>query len=663
MKKKLLIPIFIIGVLANAQQKKNKQELDKIAVEEQAIYDEAKTFERNNLSEHDFGPGVNFSGFYNGIPVYLASDSQSQINSMDVDYLYNNTIPGVAVTGNGMMVYIWDGGAVRTTHREFGDRVTIVEAGTVSDHATGVAGVIISEGITAAAKGIAYEANLKSLNFTNGSTTSEMVAQSNLEANADYMVSNHSYGSLTGWYQNPSGVWYWYGYPHLSETESALFGFYHPTDATYDNIAYNAPQHTIFKSSGNNRSEGPSGAVDHYAFNETGGWVFIEDGTLRPNDCVATNGFDCLSYAGSNAKNIIIVGAINPIGGNNRYENPSDVVTTWFSSSGPTDDGRIKPDITAIGSGVAAPNNTSDISYSSWAGTSFSSPAAAGVGVLLQQIAKENSDGAEYLRSDMMKGLLTHTANESGSNLGPDYVYGWGLINALAAAETFLNTNQNSYIKNNLLLNNGSETLTVTASGDEPLKVSITWNDPAGTPSGQVILNDRTPKLVNDLDLRVSNGGTTYFPWKLDVENPAAAATQGDNIVDNIEQVYIENPVAGQQYTITISHKGSLTDNQQNYALVVTGVNSEMATNEVNLNQSVNVYPNPVVDNLNLQITDKLTNATVRVFNPMGQVLYQNEYKSLTSTQNIDFKSIPSGVYLVYIKSDEGTITKKVIKK
>ncbi|SMC42982.1 S8 family peptidase [Moheibacter sediminis] len=663
MKKQLLIPIFMLGILVNAQQKINKQELDKIATEEQAIYDEAKTFERNNLSEHDFGPGVNFSGFYNGIPVYLASDSQSQINSMDVDYLYNNTIPGVAVTGNGMMVYIWDGGAVRTTHREFGDRVTIVEAGSVSDHATGVAGVIISEGITAAAKGIAYEANLKSLNFTNGSTTSEMVAQSNLEANADYMVSNHSYGSLTGWYQNPSGVWYWYGYPHLSETESALFGFYHPTDATYDNIAYNAPQHTIFKSSGNNRSEGPSGPVNHYAFNETGGWVMIEDGTVRPNDCVATNGFDCLSYAGSNSKNIIIVGAINPIGGNNRYEDPSDVVTTWFSSSGPTDDGRIKPDVTAIGSGVAAPNNTSDISYTSWAGTSFSSPAAAGVGVLLQQIAKEKSDGAEYLRSDMMKGLLTHTANESGSNLGPDYVYGWGLINALSAAETFLNTNQNSYTANNLLSNNATETLTVTASGEEPLKVSITWNDPAGTPSGQVVLNDRTPKLVNDLDLRVSNGGTTYFPWKLDVENPAAAATQGDNVVDNIEQVYIENPVAGQQYTITISHKGSLTDGQQNYALVVTGVNSEMATNEVNLNQSVNVYPNPVIDNLNFQITDKLTNATVRVFNPMGQVVYQNEYKSLNNTQSIDFKSIPSGIYMVYIKSDEGTITKKVIKK
>lgn len=662
MKKQLLIPIFIMGVLVNAQQKINKQELEKIAIEEEVIYAEAKAYERANLSEHNFGPGVNFSGFYNGVPVYLAADSQSQITSMNADYLHNNTIPGVAVTGEGMMVYIWDGGAVRTTHREFGDRVTIVESGSVSDHATGVAGVIISEGFRPNAKGIAFGANLKSLNFTTGSTTSEMVAQSNLEENQAYMVSNHSYGSLTGWYRNPSGTWYWYGYPHHSETESSLFGFYNGTDATYDNIAYNAPQHSIFKSSGNNQSEGPSGAVDHYAFNETNQWVLINDGTVRPNDCVATGGYDCLTFAGSTAKNLIIVGAITPFG-DNRYEEPSDVVATWFSGFGPTDDGRIKPDITAIGSSVYSPTSSSDNAYSSWAGTSFSSPAAAGVGVLMQQIAKEKTGGAEYLRSDMMKGLLTHTANESGEHLGPDYKFGWGLVNAFTAAETYLNTNGNSFIQNKLLQNGAQETITVTASGEEPLKVSITWNDPAGTPAPQVVLNDRTPKLVNDLDLRVANGGTTYFPWKLDPENPAAAATQGDNIVDNVEQVYIENPVAGQQYTITISHKGNLTDGQQNYALIATGVNAEMATNDVNLNNVVNVYPNPVVDNLNLQITDKLNNATVRVLNQMGQVVYQNEHKSLNSNQVIDFKSIPSGVYLVYIKSDEGIITKKVIKK
>lgn len=662
MKKQLLIPIFILGILTSAQQKVNNEELQKIGTEEQAIYDEAKIYERNNLSDHNFGEGVSFQGFYNGIPVYFALDSQSQINSMDVDYLYNNTIPGVAVNGTGMTVYIWDGGQVRATHQEFTDRVTNVEAGSVSDHSTGVAGVIMGAGVNPGAKGIAYGANLKSMNFSSGSTTTEMAAQGGLPDNSQYMVSNHSYGSLTGWYFNGTD-WYWYGYPHLSETESALFGFYHPTDRVYDNIAYNSPQHSIFKSSGNNRTEGPSGVVDHYVFDETGNWIFIDDGTSRPNDCVATGGYDCLSFAGTNAKNIIVVGAINPIGGSNRYEEPSDVVATWFTSFGPTDDGRIKPDVTAIGSGVLSATSTTDMAYSSWAGTSFSTPAATGVGILLEQIAKEHSGGTSYIRSDMMRGLLTHTANESGPDLGPDYKFGWGLIDALAAAETYLNINENSIVQNKILSDAGTETITVTALGGTPLKASITWLDPAGTASAQVLLNDRTPKLVNDLDLRVSDGGTTYFPWKLDPENPAAAATQGDNIVDNLEQVYIQNPVAGQQYTITINHKGSLTNGSQNYALIVTGVDSPLATSEVDLNSAISIYPNPVVDKINIQVSQKLNNANVRIFNPMGQVVYQNEFKSLSNTQSIDLKSAPAGIYMVYIKSDEGTISKKIIKK
>src|SRR5690606_15819024 len=105
-------------------------------------------------------------------------------------------------------------------------------------------------------------------------------------------------------------------------------------------------------------------------------------------------------------------------------------------------------------------------------------------------------------------------------------------------------------------LNNGeTKTIQVTANG-EPLKVSIAWLDPAGTPLPQVVLNDRTPMLINDLDLRVVSGSNTYFPWKLNPDDPSAAATQEDNTVDNLEQVWIENPIAGQQYTINVSHKG-----------------------------------------------------------------------------------------------------------
>jgi len=661
MKKLLLALVFISGILTNAQEKVNKEALQKIAQKQQEKHKEAQNYAKQNLRGiHTFPENIAYEGLSSGIPVYLSDDSQSQITSMNSDYLNNNTIPGIAVTGNGMTAYIWDGGSVRNTHQEFTGRVTNVETTANSDHSTGVAGVIIGEGINANAKGIAYEASLKSYNYDNN--VDEIADASQMAENADYMISNHSYGSLTGWYLNSNtSTWYWYGYPHISETESALFGFYTDTDADWDDIAYNAPQHSMFKSSGNNHTEGPDGTVNHYVLDENNNWVFVS-GTFRPKDCTETGGYDCLAFSGSVAKNIILVGAINPISGNGRYEDPSDVTETWFTSFGPTDDGRIKPDVTAIGSSVVAPTANNDASYSSWAGTSFSTPAVAGVGILLEQVQNENTNGSSYLRSDMMRALLTHTANESGDNPGPDYKFGYGLVDAFRAAETLLNVNENSILQNQILNNGETKTIQVTANG-EPLKVSIAWLDPAGTPLPQVVLNDRTPMLINDLDLRVVGGSNTYFPWKLNPDDPSAAATQEDNTVDNLEQVWIENPIAGQQYTINVSHKGTLTNNSQNFALVITGVNAPLATHDVSLNNLVNIYPNPVTDDLNIRVNEKFDNVEVRIFNQMGQIVYENKLNSFSGIENIDVKSYPAGVYMVYIKSEKGIITKKIIKK
>ena len=661
MKKQLFVAALLSVIFVQAQEKVNSSELEKIANKENAAYEEALKNPTTNVLEHINSAEESFQGYTTtNTPVVLATDSKTQINSMDVDHLYDGSLPGINATGNGFTAYIWDGGNVRLTHQEFGGRVTQVENGSNSDHATGVAGVVIGAGVNANGKGMAYEANLKSLNFTTGNTLGEMTTQSNLAVNQDYMVSNHSYGSLTGWYQNNSGTWYWYGYPHISPTESVLFGFYTSNDATLDDLAYNAPQHSIFKSAGNNRTEGPSGTVDHYAYDESGSWQLFT-GVNRPNDCVATGGYDCLSFAGTIAKNTIIVGAVNALGGDNRYTNPSQVTATWFTSYGPTDDGRIKPDVTAIGSNVYSANNTSDTAYLSWSGTSFSSPAAAGVGLLLQQV-KNQFDGG-YLRSDMMKALLINTANEAGSDLGPDYKFGFGLIDAFRAAQTITNVNDDSFMINKVIANGESYSVEVEAKGTEPIKATIAWLDPAGTPLPNLTLNDRTPKLVNDLDMRIASNGTTYLPWKLNPENPSAAATRADNIVDNVEQVYIENPVAGQTYTITVNHKGTLTNGSQNFALVVTGIDGFLKTNEFNLNEVVSIYPNPVVDKLNIKLTQKLTNAHVLVFDQMGQIAYQSKFNKLINTESIDLKALPAGVYMLQIKAGEGILNHKVLKK
>lgn len=662
MKNRILLSVFLVSGIAFSQEKVNKNELQQIEINEAENYLFGKVKAEQLFEGHELPEEAAFQGFSNGAPVIFSINSLTQIKSMDADFIHDGSATGVAVTGDGMTVYIWDGGRARTTHVEFDDRATNVEtSGSNSSHATGVGGVIISKGNKESAKGIAPDAKLKAMNFTVGSTTSEMATHSAMDENQEYMISNHSYGSLTGWsYNNSNGNWYWYGYPHISETESVLFGMYTNTDASYDNVAFNAPQHSIFKSSGNNRGEGPGGIVDHYAFNPNGGWQQFS-GVERPDDCIANDGYDCLTFSGSMGKNIILVGAVRPIPGNQRYDHPNDVRMTNFSGFGPTDDGRIKPDIVAIGQAVDAPTNNNDNSYTNWNGTSFSSPAAAGVGVLLQQVKNEFDGG--FLRSDMMKALLINTANEAGDDLGPDYRFGFGLIDAMKAAETIINNNNDSFTTVETLNNNDEFEISFKALGDQPIKATIAWLDPAGTPNPTVTLNDRTPMLVNDLDFRITQGGTTYFPWKLDPENPADAATQEDNSVDNVEQIFIENPEEGAVYTFKVTHKGSLVNEQQVFAMVINGVESYLGVADVDLADKISIYPNPVRDVLNIKSNQNLNNVQIRIFDAMGNVIHQNKARSFHSNEAINVNHLPAGAYLIHIISDEGTITKKLIKR
>lgn len=663
MKKFAFFVAATMTITAYGQDKVNHEELQKITAQTEAEYNQAMEIAAFKYANHPADEGVSLQAIDHNTPVYYDIDSRPQQRSMNVDYLSDGSLTGVNATGDGYTVYIWDGGKIRLTHQEFGGRITQVETtGSDSDHATGVSGVIMASGVNTNAIGMAPQANLKGLNFTVGSTTAEIGYQSNLPENNDYMISNHSYGSLVGWnYKASEGMWYWYGYPNISENESVLFGFYTDTDKTLDQIMFNAPQHTFFRSAGNNRNEGPGGVVDHYAFDESGNWQLFT-GVYRPNDCMSQGGYDCLAFSGSVAKNTINVAAVKNMGGDNRYNGPSSVKMTAFSSWGPTDDGRIKPELSAIGESVTSPTNTSNSAYLNWDGTSFSSPAGAGVGILMEEVKHEFDNG--YLRSDMMKALLINSANETGSTPGPDYKFGFGLINALEAARTIINAD-GKYFTANKDLNQG-ETFSISfkAHGNEPIKATISWLDPAGTPHPTLVLNDRTPMLVNDLDLRIKKDSETFYPWKLNPDVPNAAATQGDNIVDNVEQVVIDSPVAGQTYTLTVSHKGNLQNGHQNFALVISGIDSpQMKTSDLDLSKLVEVYPIPVIDNLNIRTEKMLNNVHIKIFNEMGQVVYDRTSDKLNKTETIALNLVPAGVYMVFIKSDEGVTTKKIVKK
>ena len=301
---------------------------------------------------------------------------------------------------------------------------------------------------------------------------------------------------------------------------------------------FNAPYYQFVNSAGNSRNAGYNPGKD---------------------------GYDLLSGK-STSKNGIIVAAVSQV---SNYTSPSSVVMSGFSSWGPTDDGRIKPDICGKGVNVRSSTSTSNTSYDFYNGTSMASPNVAGTLLLLQQ--HYNNLKGNYMRAATLRGLALHTADEAGTSTGPDYRFGWGLLNAEKAANLITNDGTKSKIKEKVLNQGDSYSFNIQPfSTTQPLLGSICWTDPAGVAVTSSIEDYFTPALVNDLDIRITKNEVVNFPWKL---NPAIVddpATKGDNIVDNIERVDITNPSG--TYTVTVSHKGTLTNGLQNYSMIISNV-------------------------------------------------------------------------------------------
>ena len=179
--------------------------------------------------------------------------------------------------------------------------------------------------------------------------------------------------------------------------------------------------------------------------------------------------------------------------------------------------------------------------------------------------------------SSTIKAILINTADEAGSNPGPDYIHGWGLMNTASAADKITESNTNTLaVKEELLLNGQTYTIQAIVTGTEPVKATVAWTDPAGTPVSDfsMLVDNPQKMLVNDIDFKITNAnGTEYFPWQLDVNNPANAATNSaKNDIDNVEGISVGALPVGTVVTLTVNHAGTLTDNQQWFSLVTSGL-------------------------------------------------------------------------------------------
>jgi len=474
-----------------------------------------------------------------GQPLYETTDNAGAAITTGVDKLRSGSALGLNLEGEGMEIGVWDGGIVNG-HLEFGDRILLREGSTEDTHATHVTGTIIASGINPLAKGMAPKGRVFAFDFSND--TPEMLSMAR-EDQSGLIISNHSYGLITGWRFNNG--WQWFGDVSISSFEDWKFGYYSNAARQWDQLAFNSPYYLIVKSAGNDRTD-------------TGGGNF-------PADCNGGSGYDCLSDK-SVAKNILTIGAVNKV---TDYQGPSSVVMSSFSSWGPTDDGRIKPDLVAAGVNLFSTySSATNDAYGPLSGTSMATPNATGSLALLQELHKNLNNG-NYMKASTLKALAIHTAKEAGVNPGPDYQNGWGLLDVEEGARVLLNNdNKNVYILEENLLNGQPFELVLNPIENTKIKATLVWADPAGVPVG-ASLDPINPMLINDLDLRLVDDATnSQFPWKLDRQNFEAPATKGDNILDNVEKLEFASPEP-REYKLVVSNKGSLLNGAQSFSLTI----------------------------------------------------------------------------------------------
>ncbi|MFN3298723.1 MAG: S8 family serine peptidase, partial [Sediminibacterium sp.] len=282
-----------------------------------------------------------------GFPVYTKSFNNTiAAATTKASQLWPGGASGLNLTGstaamrNKMGVWEFDG-APLASHVEFTGRLVQKDLPTGSsgnDHATHVAGTMVAAGINPIAKGMAYGIpNL--ISYDHNSDISEMTA----EAAAGLLISNHSYGFIAGWnYNTAQSRWEFYGRP--DENEDYRYGYYGIDAQRVDSITYNAPFYLKVSVAGNDRNNnGPEIGQPFFRRNAQGTMVAAGN---RPAGISSNDGFDIILGYGI-AKNNLTIGAVNGIPGG--YNKPADVVMSGFSGWGPTDDGRIKPDLVANG--------------------------------------------------------------------------------------------------------------------------------------------------------------------------------------------------------------------------------------------------------------------------------------------------------------------------
>ncbi|WP_394886146.1 S8 family serine peptidase (plasmid) [Mesorhizobium sp. AaZ16] len=443
-----------------------------------------------------------------------------------------------------MRIGIWDGGVVAGSHGDFTGRLTVAEpTARVSSHATHVAGTLAGDGSGSLREEIGIVPLVLSSQadaaIDAAATTEELRAQ---PAAGEETLQEKLRSTLTASPAQWRGV----------APGAAIISYFWDQSADDHEAAIRDEQIRLSQNSWGFAVDSARGNCSLYGdytvdaaaydrivrglFGKPLPIVFAAGNERNDSDCGMSANPPFENYANitppQTAKNVITVGAINS----------DDALITEFSSFGPTDDGRLKPDLVAAGcqSGddQAVTSTVPVNDYDGKCGTSMAAPAVSGAIALLMEArdAASDSSSEKDLHPSSYRALLIHGAQDI-EQMGPDYVSGYGRLDIMRSLK----------LLDDKALTEGEIEETDqkrVAMLDVPpnakkLKVTLVWDDEPASPNALI-------SLVNDLDLRlVSPVQEPAKPWVLDPSKPKEPATRGLDRINVVEQVEVESPAAG----------------------------------------------------------------------------------------------------------------------
>jgi hypothetical protein len=491
------------------------------------------------------------------------------------------------LTGSGVVAGIWDEGFVEINHTDFAGRVTNPDtckhAGdsekcSAVNHSTHVGGTLGGKGVkNSSFMGQAPNVSIISWGWTE--TVVEVYNETNVSvANFSASVSQNSWGYL---------FCYNGDYDSLTQAfDTVVFG----------NKSYADKVLTVVFSAGNN----------------------------------GVSGFNSTCGPGGTGRNVITVGSVD-------YD---DLEISSYSSLGPTDDGRTKPDIVAPGCGTYSSHQIKSTfqgdSYGEMCGTSMAAPVVSGIIALMHE-GYNKTYGSRLLPSTD-KAILVQTATDLG-NEGPDFTYGWGLVNAKKALKAVVN-GSNAIVQGNITedltyshLSSLNYSFNVSYPIDK-LRVTLAWSDPP-----------LWTTLGSDLDVWVTApNGTSFFAWKLDKSNPSAPAYMAPGLdysdgSNNVEQIEVSNPALGQWNISVNGYYVSLPPQQFSLVFYQAFDNSSPNVSVVSPSQGQNSTFFSKVLNVSVLDMNEVVNCTFQVEN----VNYSQPMSPYAANKSCNITAVFSG--------------------